>query len=91
MPLSGWFARRSPPDHAGRDRIETWARAHGHFTEGTTLKVSEIFCPDPACPGDETVILVMEPGRRTRAVKISSSLAAVTEEAVRAAVLGAAP
>jgi hypothetical protein len=52
---------------------------------GTALTVNEIACLDPACPGLETVILVMEPGRKTRAGKIAKALDAVTEQDIRAA------
>src|SRR3954466_8330656 len=37
---------------------------------GTALTVNEIACLDPACPGVETVILVMEPGRKTSTHKM---------------------
>ena len=30
------------------------------------LAVNDIACTDPACPGVETVILVMEPGQNAR-------------------------
>jgi hypothetical protein len=50
---------------------------------GTALTVNEIACLDPACPGVETVILVMEPGRKTSAYKIAKALDAVTDEDVR--------
>lgn len=47
------------------------------------LSVSEIACSDPACPGDETVILVMAPLRKTAATKIQKALVDVTEDDVR--------
>ena len=50
---------------------------------GTTLAVNEITCLDPACPGVETVILVMEPGHKTRAYKIAKTLDGVTEQDIR--------
>jgi len=49
----------------------------------TALTVNEIACLDPACPGVETVILVMEPGRKTRAYKIARALDAVTKQDIR--------
>lgn len=72
------FGRPRPLDEA-RQRIETWARAAGGFGTETVLKVNEIVCSDPACPGFETVILVMEPGRRSVARKIAKPLAEVEE------------
>lgn len=47
------------------------------------VSVSEIVCADPGCPGEETVILVMAPGRRTAACKVGKALADVTEDDVR--------
>lgn len=85
MALAGLFRRKPPPDTTQRDRVAEWARAHGSFPAGTVLKVSEIACPDPACPGDETVILIMAPGARTRAVKVALALAEVEEDDVRVA------
>ncbi len=83
--LARLLGRRPAPDPEGRARVTDWVRAHGDLPEGTVLTVSEIACPDPSCPGDETVILVMAPGARTRAVKILRALAEVTEDEVRAA------
>lgn len=89
--LARLFGRRAAaPDAEGRARVAAWVRAHGALPEGTVLTVSEIACPDPACPGDETVILVMAPGARTRAIKITRALADVTEDDVRAALAEAA-
>ena len=76
--------RDRPPDGT-RARVEAWARTAGGFGDGTVLKLNEIVCPDPACPGMETVILIMEPGRRTRACKVAKPLAAIEEaDVVRA-------
>jgi hypothetical protein len=47
------------------------------------ISVSEITCADPACPGQETVILVMAPGRKTAACKVAKAMAEVTEDDVR--------
>ncbi len=47
------------------------------------ISVSEIQCADPACPGDETIILVMAPGRKTAACKVAKAMADVTEDDVR--------
>ncbi len=67
-------------------RIKLWARAGLHASDDTAFAVNEIACNDPACPGIETVILIMEPGRKTRACKIGKPLEEVTEEDVRRAV-----
>ena len=72
------------PDAAAAARVKAWAAALGSSPE-TAFSVNEIACTDPACPGIETVILVMEPGRRTRACKIAKALDEVTEPDVRKA------
>ena len=48
-------------------------------------------CADPACPGTETVILVMAPGQRTRAVKVAAPMATLTDEAILAAFAASGP
>lgn len=50
--------------------------------ENTVIAVNEILCADPACPGTETVILVMKPGEKTRAFKVQMGLAELTPEAL---------
>ncbi|AWN47976.1 hypothetical protein DK419_17945 [Methylobacterium terrae] len=85
MSLLGAFRRRSGLDAASRARVAEIARRLGGFGPEVSLTVSEIVCADPACPGTETVILVMAPGARTRACKVGKALEAVTEEDVAAA------
>lgn len=105
MSLLGLFARgqgsglqgpgRQAPDERrqDRERVKAWARdalaQAGALPPGTELTASEIECLDPACPGTETVILVMTPGRRTRAVKIGKGAAAIVEQDVRLALVEA--
>ncbi len=72
-------------DPAAVQQVKTWARAALGAGEDTALVVNEIACTDPDCPGTETVILIMEPGRRTRACKIPKLLDEVTEQDVRGA------
>ena len=74
------------PDPEAVARIKDWARTALDLSPDTAFAVNEIACNDPACPGLETVILVMEPGRKTRALKVAKALDAVTEADVRAAV-----
>ncbi len=47
------------------------------------ISVSEILCRDPGCPGEETVILVMAPLRKTAACKVAKAMVDVTEDDVR--------
>jgi hypothetical protein len=53
------------------------------------IAVNEILCADPACPGTETVILVMKPGEKTRAFKVQMGLAEVTPQALAEALSAA--
>ena len=88
MDLLGAVRRRPSPDAAARARGAAIARRLGGFGPEVTLTVNEIVCADPACPGTETVILVMQPGARSRACKVAKPLDEVTEEDVAGA-LGA--
>lgn len=84
------FKGASGRDKPGRDRVEAvkaWARAALGLTDEVSIAVNEIVCTDPGCPGVETVLLIMIPGQKTRAVKIPLSLDEVTEQDVRGAVL----
>ena len=85
MGLLGAFRRRPGPDAAARARVAEVARRLGGLGPEVGLTVSEIVCADPACPGTETVILVMIPGARSRACKIGKPLEAVTDEDVATA------
>jgi len=80
----------SRADPAAASRVRAWAQAALGPDDETAFAVSEIACTDPGCPGSETVILVMAPGRRTRACKIPKLLDDVTEQDVSRA-LGATP
>jgi hypothetical protein len=66
-------------------RVKAWTRDALGLGEDTALAVNEIVCTDPSCPGTETVILVMQPGEKTRALKIQKGLEDVTAEDVAAA------
>lgn len=60
------------------------------LNEDTGITVSEIVCRDEACPGLETVILVMPPGWPTRLLRIPGPVRAVTREALVLATASAA-
>lgn len=77
--------RRAKPDAEAVERIKAWAIAGLGASSELSLAVNEIACTDPACPGTETVILVMEPGRKTRALKVAKPIEEVTEQDLRAA------
>jgi len=73
------FARRRSPDcGAASANIKTWVRERFALSERTSVTVSEIVCRDPACPGVETVILIMDAGVKTRMVRIARPMIAVT-------------
>jgi hypothetical protein len=77
--LKNPFARPQP-DRQAAQQVKDWARAALQASDDTAFTVNEIICADPGCPGIETVILVMKPGEKTRAYKISKSLNEVTEQ-----------
>jgi hypothetical protein len=85
--LFGAFLRGSfglpKPDRQAIERVKDLARRSLQVPEETAFAVNEIVCNDPACPGIETVVLVMEPGRKTRALKVSKPLDKVTEQDIR--------
>lgn len=80
--LTNFFGRlkAEKPDAAVISQIKAWTKEILALPDGTAFAVNEIVCRDPACPGMETVILVMEPGRKTRAYKIAKNLADVSRE-----------
>ena len=75
-----------PPDDTARRNVESWVRAL--VEPESVVKVNEILCPDPSCPGLETIILVMLPGRKTQAAKVEKPLAEVTRAEVETALAG---
>ncbi len=84
MALFGAFLRGTfglpKPDKQAVDRVKDLARAALQASPETAFAVNEIACNDPGCPGIETVILVMEPGRKTRALKVAKPLDEVMEQ-----------
>ncbi len=87
LTLFGAFLRGSfglpKPDRQAVERVKDLARQVLPVPAETAFAVNEIACNDPACPGTETVILVMEPGRKTRALKVAKPLDEVTEQDIR--------
>ncbi|PZU90559.1 MAG: hypothetical protein DI527_14470 [Chelatococcus sp.] len=71
-------------------RIKAEVRQILALPEAAAIAVNEIVCADPACPGSETVILVMSPGEKTKAFKLLMTMAEVTRPALIEA-LGDAP
>ena len=87
LTLFGAFLRGSfglpKPDRQAVERVKDLARRVLPVPAETAFAVNEIACNDPSCPGIETVILVMEPGRKTRALKVAKPLDEVTEQDIR--------
>jgi hypothetical protein len=90
--LFGAFMRGSfglpKPDRQAVERVKELARSALQVSPDTAFAVNEIVCKDPGCPGLETVILVMEPGRKTRALKVPKPLDEVAEQDILAALEG---
>lgn len=63
-------------------RIKQGVRELLGLSEAAVIAVNEIICADPACPGAETIILVMNPGQKTTAFKVQLAMADVTREAL---------
>jgi hypothetical protein len=82
--LFGAFLRGSfglpKADRQAVERVKALARSALQASPETAFAVNEIACNDPGCPGIETVILVMEPGQKTRALKVPKLLDEVTEQ-----------
>lgn len=87
--LRGLFAKRAGIAELDREQTGRVKALVSRLLTGAEVTVSEIVCLDPSCPGTETVILVMLPGRKTQAAKITKSAVEVTEPDVRAALLEA--
>lgn len=75
----------SAGEDARREDIRLWAAQALGNPDGLALTISEVECPDPACPGFETFILVMRQGEATQAVKVKKPLAEVSAADVREA------
>jgi hypothetical protein len=76
--LRAFLDKRQKPDPEDRERVRRWAEAV-LGPEGVSLTLSEVECADPACPGMETIILVMRAGEATQAVKIRKPMAQIVE------------
>jgi hypothetical protein len=67
-------------------RVRDLAIAVLGLADDVIVKVNEINCVDPACPGQETIILIMAPGQRSRALKIRAPVESVDAAAITQAV-----
>ncbi|RDI57109.1 hypothetical protein [Microvirga subterranea] len=76
---------RPKADRAAIERVKDLARKALRAGPDASFAVNEIVCADPACPGTETVILVMEPGAKTKAYKVPKPLDEIVEQDIGAA------
>lgn len=83
--MLGLFRRREAVAHPNVEGLKAVVRRVLALDEAAVVTISEIACGDPACPGNETVVLVMRPGAKTRAYRVQAPLAEVDEEEVAAA------
>ncbi len=72
-----FIQERSEDLKGAADRIKIWTREALSLSDDAAVTVSEINCRDRACPGVETVILVMIPELPTRMIRIACPLAEV--------------
>jgi hypothetical protein len=72
-------------DQESRERIKAWVRDALALAPDDGVTVNEIACNDPACPGLETVILVMRRSERTKAYKCRGSAIVQTRRDIVAA------
>ena len=85
----GLFGRKQEDGRkALAERLKTDVRRLLGLPETAAIAVNEILCADPSCPGTETVILVMNPGEKTKAYKVQVALAEVGEDDLLAALRG---
>ncbi len=75
--------KRRMEDRSDSERVKGYVFEALGRNPDIGISVSEIVCADPGCPGEETIILVMAPQRKTAACKVGKAMAAVTEDDVR--------
>lgn len=76
------FHKKSKRDEAALTRVRAWLIAE-MGEPAPTLTISEIECGDPACPGLETIVLVMREGEATQALRIRIPIQSITLEDVQ--------
>ena len=81
------FGKKDQRDPAVVERMKAVAREALDLSEDVALSINEIQCADPACPVLETIILIMEPGKKTRACKAHGAIDAMDAEQLRAALV----
>lgn len=78
--LGGFLGRRrDEASEAAAASLKSRLRDIAQLGPDVSLSANEIVCSDPACPGTETIVLVMVPGQRTRALKVQKAMGDVTD------------
>ena len=80
--------RRDKADPDAVARIKGWVRAALGLGEADTVSVNEIDCADPACPGRETVILILREGLPARNCRSPGAAVVQTRPMVEKALRG---
>jgi hypothetical protein len=78
------FRKKPPRDDAALMRVRAWIIAE-LGEPAPTLTISEIECGDIACPGLETIILIMREGEATQAIRIRKPIVDIVQEDASAA------
>lgn len=90
--LNRLFGPPKPRDPAAAAAIKSWIRAHiddsRTAVDDIAVTVSEIICNDPACPGAETVVLIMRPYHTTKALKFGKPMDEIGESDIVEALSG---
>jgi hypothetical protein len=81
MHMAAFFFPRKTSNRRSDAALELKAHARTAINAGdeTVVSVSERDCGDPGCGGARTIVLIMNPGRPTVAVKIDKPLEQITQ------------
>lgn len=77
------FGKKNEHDPARMAALKRSVRDALALGDDCAISINEIACADPACPVLETIILVMQPGQKTRAYKAHGALDELTGDALR--------
>ncbi|MCS6821963.1 MAG: hypothetical protein NZ551_08835 [Microscillaceae bacterium] len=70
-----FFTNPRDPDLSQTTKtLKTWVQEELALTNEAIVRISQIHCTEPSCPGVETVILVFEPNQATKMLKIGKPM-----------------
>jgi hypothetical protein len=81
--MFSWRAKATDKSRSDQQRVKSLVIEALGNNPDIGVSVNEIICNDPGCTGQETVILVMVPRKKTAATKVSKAMADVTDDDVR--------